>query len=289
MQFGDYRVEIVPDTEFRLDGGAMFGVVPRNLWAKVCPPDEQNRIRMNMNCVFIETRDERILIETGIGDKWSAKQTEIYGIRRQRPFAESLRSIADVGPEDISIVVNTHLHFDHAGGNTVIEDGQVVPAFRNARYLVSRAELEHAESPTERDRASYLSENWRPLIESGQLETKDANYEVAPGLGMETHAGHNRSMQCWRLDAEGRTLFGFADLVPMRAHVSPAWIMGYDLFPAQTLEAKKRLLPQAAQEGWACLFYHDPDEPLCRIVEENGKLRAVKYYKTESASFRGGR
>jgi glyoxylase-like metal-dependent hydrolase (beta-lactamase superfamily II) len=277
MQFRDYRVEIVPDTEFRLDGGAMFGVVPRNLWARVCPPDEQNRIRMNLNCLFIEAGKERVLIETGIGDKWSEKQTALYGIARQRSFGDSLRAIAGVGPEAITIVANTHLHFDHAGGNTKLdEQGKVVPSFPNARYFVSRAEYEHAEVPTERDRASYLPENWRPLRESGQLELKEAEYEVIPGLRMETRAGHNRSMQCWRLDRGGRTLFGFADLVPMRSHVSFAWIMGYDLYPVETLEAKKKLLPQAAREGWLCLFYHDPDEPLCRLIEENGKLRAVE-------------
>ena len=277
MQFGDYRVEIIPDTEFRLDGGAMFGVVPRNLWSQVCPPDEQNRIRMSLNCLFVEAGSERILIETGIGDKWSEKQALMYGIARQRPLGESLRTIAGVGPEAITIVANTHLHFDHAGGNTKLdEQGKVVPTFPNARYFVSWAECEHAESPTERDRASYLPENWRPLRESGQLELKAAEYEVVPGLQMETHAGHNRSMQCWRLDRSGRTLFGFADLVPMRPHVSFPWIMGYDLFPVETLEAKKKLLPQAAREGWLCLFYHDPDEPLCRVVEADGKLRAVK-------------
>jgi glyoxylase-like metal-dependent hydrolase (beta-lactamase superfamily II) len=278
MQFGDYRVEIIPDTEFRLDGGAMFGVVPRNLWARVCPPDEQNRVRMNMNCVFIEAGNERILIETGIGEKWSAKHTEMFGINRQRSLAESLSSIAGVEPESITIVVNTHLHFDHAGGNTVLNgNGDAVPVFPNARYFISKAEVDHAEAPSERDRASYLPENWRPLADSGQLELKDADYEVVPGLQMETYPGHNRSMQCWRLNREGQTLFGFADLVPMRAHVPFAWIMGYDLYPVETLAVKKKLLPQAAHEGWWCLFYHDPDEPLCKLTEENGKLRAVGY------------
>ncbi len=278
MQFGDYRVELVPDTEFWLDGGAMFGVVPRTLWSRVCPPDDQNRIRMNMNCVFVDTGKDRILIETGIGEKWSAKHTEMYGIRRSRPFAESLRAVTGAGPEEITIVINTHLHFDHAGGNTVLNaDGMPVPAFPNARYFVSRAEVEHADGPSERDRASYLPENWRPLAETGQLELKEGEYDAAPGLRLETFAGHNRSMQCWRLDSKGQTLFGFADLVPMRAHVPFAWIMGYDLFPVETLEVKKKLLPQAAREGWNCLFYHDPDEPLCRVVEENGKLRAVRY------------
>lgn len=278
MQFGDYRVEIVPDTEFRLDGGAMFGVVPRTLWSRVCPPDEENRIRMSMNCVFIDTGAERILIETGIGEKWSAKHTEMYGITRTRPLAQSLRSIAGVEPDSITIVVNTHLHFDHAGGNTVLnEAGEAVPAFPNARYFVSRAEHEHAEAPSERDRASYLPDNWGPLETTGQLELKPADYEVVPGLRLETYPGHNRSMQCWRLEANGQTLFGFADLVPTRAHVPFAWIMGYDLFPLETLAIKKKLLPQAAKEGWACLFYHDPDEPVCKLLEENGKLGAVGY------------
>jgi glyoxylase-like metal-dependent hydrolase (beta-lactamase superfamily II) len=276
MQFGNYRVEIIPDTEFHLDGGAMFGVVPRTLWSRTCPADEQNRIRMNMNCVFIEGGGERILIETGIGEKWDDKHVDMYGIKRQRPFAHSLRAIAGVEPEDISIVVNTHLHFDHAGGNTKIDaTGRSVSAFPNARYFVARAEVEHAEAPSERDRASYLPDNWRPLMESGQLELKEAEYDVVNGLRMENHPGHNRSMQCWRLSSNGQTIFGFADLVPMRAHVAFAWIMGYDLYPTETLEAKKKLLPQAAREGWTCLFYHDPDEPLCRLLEDEGKLRPV--------------
>ncbi len=200
MQISDYHVEIIPDAEFRLDGGAMFGVVPRNLWAQVCPPDDQNRIRMNMNCVFVDTGVEKVLIETGIGDKWSAKESLMYGIKRERTLIETLRQRVGVEPEDISIVVNTHLHFDHAGGNTTLNiSGTAIPTFPNARYFVSSAELEHAENPTERDRASYLPENWRPVLQAGQFEGKDADYEVVPGLRMETHPGHNRSMQCWRL------------------------------------------------------------------------------------------
>ena len=278
MQFGDYRVEIIPDCEFRLDGGAMFGVVPRNLWAKVSPPDDQNRIRMNMNCVFVEAGAEKILIETGIGEKWSDKQRAMYGIDRQRSLDESLQSIAGVASSEITIVINTHLHFDHAGGNTYLdESGVAVPAFPNARYFISRAEFEHAEAPSERDRASYFADNWRPLKESGQLELKESEYEAAPALRLETYAGHNRSMQCWRLERDGRTLFGFADLVPTRAHVPLPWVMGYDLYPVETVEAKKKLLPQAARENWACLFYHDPDEALSRIVESDGKYRAVRF------------
>jgi len=284
MQFGDYRIEVIPDCEFRLDGGAMFGVVPRNLWSKACPPDEQNRIRMNMNCLFIDAGSERILIDTGIGDKWSEKYRAMYGIDRRRSLDESLRSIAGLGVEDISIVINTHLHFDHAGGNTIFnESREAVPAFPDARYFVSRAEYEHAESPSERDRASYLPENWRPLKAADRLELKEAEYEVVPGLRMETHAGHNRSMQCVRLERDGKTLFGFADLVPMRAHVPFAWIMGFDLYPVETLEAKKKLLPQAAREDWTCLFYHDPDHPLGKIIVDEEKFRTVPMTERTSA------
>ena len=274
MQLGDYRLEVVPDAEFRLDGGAMFGVVPRTLWQKVAPPDEQNRVRLNMNCLLIDAGAEKILIDTGIGEKWSDRQRQMYSIDRKLPLGESLRHIAGVAPEEITIVINTHLHFDHAGGNTTLDQNQkAVATFPNARYFVSRAEYEHAEAPSERDRASYLPENWRPLQE--QMELQESNYEVVPGVFMETYAGHNRSMQCVRIDRGGDTLFGFSDLVPTRGHVPFAWIMGYDLYPVETLEAKKRLLPQAARDNWICLFYHDPDAPLGRVVEENGKLQVV--------------
>jgi glyoxylase-like metal-dependent hydrolase (beta-lactamase superfamily II) len=254
----------------------MFGVVPRNLWSRVCPPDDENRIRMNLNCVLIDTGTEKVLIETGIGDKWPVKHATMYGIDRARPLAETLLEQTGVSADEVTIVVNTHLHFDHAGGNTKLDpDGHAVATFPNARYFVSRAELEHAEDATERDRASYLPDNWRPLVASGQLEPKEAAYEVIPGLTMETVAGHNRSMQCWRLERDGMTMFGFADLVPMRAHLRFPWIMGYDLYPVETLGAKKRLIPEAARNNWLCLFYHDPDEPVCRLTEGEKEFVAV--------------
>lgn len=280
MRFGDYRIEIVPDAEFGLDGGAMFGVVPRVLWSQVTPPDQQNRIRLITNCLFVETATERILIETGIGDKWSPKLANIYGIKRERSLRESVHTITGYRPEEITIVVNTHLHFDHAGGNTRRDDdeaGNLIPTFPNARYFVSRGDYEHAEHPIERDQASYISENWRPLAETGQLELKEAEYQVVDGLTMETVAGHNRTMQCMRLERGGRVLYNFADLVPTRHHVQPAWLMGYDLYPVETLENKKRLLPQAMRENWMCLFVHETDQPLNRIVEEEGKLKAIAY------------
>jgi glyoxylase-like metal-dependent hydrolase (beta-lactamase superfamily II) len=278
MLFGDYRIEIIPDTEFRLDGGAMFGVVPRVLWEKLCPPDALNRIRLNMNCLFVETPTEKILIETGIGEKWTPKQEQIYGIFRQKPFAQTLFEKTGYKPKDISIVVNTHLHFDHAGGNTILDEtDKAVPQFPNARYFVSASELEHAENPHERDKASYLPENWIPLLESRQLELKPDDYEVAEGLRIEQIRGHSETMQTVCLKRGDKTLYGFADLIPTTAHLPLPWIMSYDLYPTETLEAKKKLLPQAVSENWICLFYHDTDAPLCRLAEENGKIEAVKF------------
>src|SRR5258708_39854809 len=224
MFLGDYRVEIIPDTEFRLDGGAMFGVVPRVLWERVCPPDELNRIKLNMNCLFVETPDEKILIETGIGEKWSGKETAIYGIYREKPFAQSLFEVTGYHPKDITIVVNTHLHFDHAGGNTVFQDGEVVPQFPNARYFVSKSELDAAENPHERDRASYLPENWRPMLELGQLELKPDIYEVVDDLVMERVRGHSETMQTVKLTRGGETLYGFYVMHPTRDHLPLPWI-----------------------------------------------------------------
>ena len=290
MIIGDYRFEIVPDTEFRLDGGAMFGVVPRVVWERVCPADELNRIRMNMNCVFIDTGKEKILIETGIGEKWTDKQTRMYGIFREKPFSETLFEKTGCKPEDITIVVNTHLHFDHAGGNTVLSsppyeggvdaasaDGVVLsfaPQFPNARYLISRAEFDHAEHPHERNRASYLPENWRPMQSTGQLELMPESYQVVDGLSMQQVRGHSETMQTWKLTRGGETVYGFADLIPMKHHLPMAWVAGFDLYPTETLAFKKEILPQAFRENWMCLFYHDIDRPLCRLASKDGKIVA---------------
>lgn len=278
MIFEDYRIETLSDTEFRLDGGAMFGVVPRVVWEKVCPPDEFNRIRLQTNCLFIETPTEKILIETGIGEKWTDKQMQIYGISRQHSFAETLFEKTGYQPADISIVVNTHLHFDHCGGNTVYNSrGEIVPQFPNARYYVSESEFRHAENPNERDRASYLAENWKAVETTGQLELKPDDYEVVSGLTMRQTRGHNANMQTVRLQRGGQTLYCFADIIPTRHHLPLAWVMGFDLYPTETLAAKKHLLPLAADGNWLCLFYHDDEQPLYRLTHREGKFFAQEF------------
>lgn len=275
MLFGDFRIELIPDAEFRLDGGAMFGIVPRVLWQRVAPPDEQNRIRLGTHCLYVETTAEKILIETGMGEKWTEKLSNIYGIRREKTFAETLFEKTGKRPEDISIVVNTHLHFDHCGGNTIFnEAGEIVPAFPNARYFVSENEFHHAENPTERDQGSYLKENWEAIKKSGQIELKPGVYEVIPGLTMTETRGHNGSMQTVCLQSQnGETLYSFSDLIPTTNHLSLPWIMGYDLFPLETLRNKKKLLPLAVRETWLCWFYHNIENPLCRLTEIDGKIK----------------
>ncbi len=288
MKFGDFTISIVSDTEFRLDGGAMFGVVPRVLWERVSKPDELNRVPMQTHCLFVETAKEKILIETGMGDKWTEKESKIYAVNRQKPFAETLFEQTGWQPKDITIVVNTHLHFDHCGGNTLEVSGSgfqvsglenagktIVPQFPNARYLVSENEFRHAVSPNERDQASYISDNWAALENSGQLELKPSVYEVVKGITMTEMRGHNATMQTVKIESGGETLYSFSDLIPTTRHISLPWIMGYDLYPLETLANKKNLLPQAVRENWLCWFYHDDATPLCRLAEIEGKLKVI--------------
>ena len=281
MQFGEYRIEIVPDTPIWLDGGAMFGVIPRVMWEKACPPDELNRIVLATNCLYIETAGEKILIETGGGEKLTEKQLQIYGMHREKPFTEQLFDVTGVSADEISIVVNTHLHFDHCGGNTKFNAaGEIVAAFPNARYFVPANELKHAENPTDRDRATYKKENWEVLQRNGQLEPKPAVYEVVKGITMTEMHGHNASMQTVKIESGDEVFYSFSDLIPMTAHLPLPWIMSYDLFPMETLANKKKLLPQAVRENWLCWFYHDPNTSLCRLTETDGKLKAVEYVES---------
>lgn len=275
IRIGDCDLKLVSDGAFRLDGGAMFGVVPRTLWGKVKPPDEQNRIRMGTNCLLVERGADLLLVDTGIGDKNDEKFQRIYDLD---PAAERLPDAirrAGYEPGDVTHVVLSHLHFDHCGWNTRAiggGGGRLVPTFPRARYWLERGEVEHARHPNERDRASYDPRNWEPLFEAGAVELFDGEAEPLPGVRAVRAPGHNESM-CIVL-IEGGAVF-WADLVPTTAHVPLPWIMGYDLFPLTTLESKKRWLPRAAEEGWLGIFEHDADVPLARIVADApGRFRA---------------
>jgi len=270
MKLGDIEFHILSDGQFRLDGGAMFGVVPRPLWEKRMPPDARNRITLGMNCLLIRTAGKWVLVETGAGDKWDAKHRDIFAIGGPPRLPDHLHA-RGVKPEQIDIVINTHLHFDHCGWNTRIVDRKARPTFPNARYVVQRGELEHAKQPTERDRASYLLDNFRPVEESGQWWLLEGDREVVPGVEVVRLPGHTRDMQGVRLSSGGKTAIFFADLVPTTAHLPFPWIMGYDLYPMTTLENKKKWIPEAARQGWLCLFAHDPQVPAAYLRERDGR------------------
>lgn len=254
----------------RLDGGAMFGVVPKPLWSRRIEPDDRNRIPLAMRCLLVETRGTRVLVDTGLGNKENEKFRAIYGIENEGSptrLEDSLRETG-AGPEDVDVVVNTHLHFDHAGGNTARgAEGEVRPAFPRARYVVRRGEWETAHLDNERLRASYVRANFDPIEASGQLELVEGDVEVAPGVHLAHTPGHTAHHQSVRIDlgADG-TLFYLADLVPTTAHVPLPWIMGYDLEPLVTLETKRRVLGRAAREGWRLVFEHDPRVACARAV-----------------------
>jgi len=277
MKLGDLTLTVVSDGEFRLDGGAMFGVVPRVLWEKEKPADERNRIRMGTNCLLVARGDDLLLIDTGIGDKHEARFQENYGMD---PNAVRLpEAIRRAGYElgDVTHVLLSHLHFDHCGWNTREQGGKLVPTFPKARYWLQQGEVEHGRKPNERDRASYFPVNWEPLIEAGVAELFGDEAEPIPGVRAVRTPGHNADMCIVLMDGGGGQKAAFwADLVPTTAHVPYPWIMGYDLYPLTTLENKKKWLPQAAAEGWLGVFEHDAVTPLARIVEEKpGRFRAA--------------
>jgi len=275
MKLGSFDIEVISDGTFALDGGAMFSVVPRVLWERFFRPDDLNRIRLGLNALLVRTGRENILVDTGIGHKWDPRSRDRYSITHETDILSELGA-RGLGPEDIDIVINTHLHFDHAGTNTVERDGEIVPTFPRARYVVQRGELEHARSPHERDRASYRPEDFEPVARAGQIEQVDGDSEVVPGVRVLKLSGHNRDLQCVRIDSEGETAFVFADLLPTTAHIAPAWVMSYDLYPVETLEQKKRLIPQAVRERWVCVFEHDPHIPLARLIEQNERIEVLR-------------
>jgi len=265
------EVRYLDGGSFRLDGGAMFGVVPKVFWDKKSPPDEKNRIHLRANSLLVRARGKTIVIETGNGTKWDPKQRGIYAIQDGDPLIDSLGQ-QGVQPRDVDLVINTHLHFDHAGGNTRFENDRAVPTFPRARYVVQRAELAHAAAPSERDRASYFPENFQPITEAGLWDLTDRDQEILPGINVARIPGHNSDIQAVVLTGGGKTLAFVADLLPTRHHIPLPWIMAYDLYPMQTLETKRSWLPRMARENWIVVFGHDPDVAAASLHERDGKI-----------------
>jgi len=271
MDLGDFKLYSLSDGVFRLDGGAIFGVVPKTLWEKSATPDEKNRVALGINPLLIRTGSDNILVDTGIGDRWDEKSRTLYAIDRRPTLGESLAS-AGLAPEDITVVINTHLHFDHAGGNTVAGPGGTArPAFPGARYIVQRGEWEAANAPNERTRASYRQADFVPVMEAGLLELIDGDGELVDGVSVFKTSGHNRDIQLVKVTSGEQTAVYLSDIVPTAAHLKYPFIMGYDLYPLDTLKAKKEILALAAKERWLLVFAHDPSATMGYVSMAEGK------------------
>jgi glyoxylase-like metal-dependent hydrolase (beta-lactamase superfamily II) len=260
LTLGDARLTMVNGGNFRLDGGAMHGVVPKTLWSKLVSCDAQNRCEYTTRCLLVEVGDRRILVETGNGDKFPPKLKDIYGIDHDRSIGGALREVG-LPPEAVDTVVMTHLHFDHSGGTTrTTASGALEPVFKRAKHVVQKLEWEDATHPHERNRASYLGENIGPLGEAGLLQIVDGETEIAPGVRVLPTPGHTRGHQSVLIGPEGgpKALF-LGDVVPTAVHTRLPWVMAYDLDPARTLETKRALFRRALEENWLLIWGHDRD------------------------------
>lgn len=272
MKLGRFEIHAMSDGCFKLDGGQMFGVVPKPLWEKKLAADARNRIRLGLTCLLVQTVRHNILIETGIGDKFDGKRTEIFGVDHSASLLPGELRKAGIAPEGVDAVINTHLHFDHCGWNVRREGSRLVPAFPRARYFIQRGEWEHAMAPTERDRASYVEEFFAPAEK--QTELLDGDAELFPGVRVEVLPGHTKHMQAVRIRSEGEEACFISDLVPTASHLPYAWMMSFDLYPMDTLAQKKRLLPVLAREHTLVIFPHDPELRWARLTEQDGRISA---------------
>lgn len=259
LKIGPYIIDALETGEFALDGGAMFGVVPKPVWVKKIPTDDLNRIDMRLRCLLVRTQDRVILIDTGIGHKENKLFHTMYRVDYSRFTLEKSLAAHGLAFKDITDVILTHLHFDHAGGATLREaSGAIIPAFPNATYYVQQSNLDWAQHPTERDRASYILHNFKPLMDAGKLQLLDGATEIFSGIHGQLSEGHTTGLQTIRITDNSTTLFYCADLVPTSVHLPLPWIMGYDLRPLVTLEEKRELISRAAKNKWILAFEHCP-------------------------------
>jgi methylmalonyl-CoA epimerase len=270
LGFGDLQLTVLHDGPFRLDGGAMFGVVPRPLWEKLTPADERNRVQLAMRPLLVEASWGRMLIDCGAGDKMGPKQVDIYALDRSRALDHAL---ADVGltSDSIDLVLATHLHFDHFGGATAQVDDGLRPRFGKARYLIRDAEWEDATHPHERNRASYLQEDFVPLKAAGVVDFFSGDRVIRPGVRVERTGGHTGQHQVVYCESGGKTAVFVVDMIPTTAHLQDPWLMGYDLFPMETLAFKKQFIRDAIDREYLIFFEHDPKVAAGYIRERNGK------------------
>ena len=266
---GDFEILVLSDGTYELDGGAFFGVVPKVLWEKRVLPDARNMLKVGTNCLLVRDGKQTVLIETGIGSKLSEKQ---QGIHKNQVLLMKSFEQAGVAPDEVDIVINTHLHFDHCGWNTYYRDDKAVATFPRAKYFVQAGEVAHAHEQHERDRVSYLTDNYDPLIESGQMTLLEGDAEIAPGISVRVFPGHTRDMQAVIVRSGGATLCYPSDLIPTTNHLDPTWVLGYDLYPLMTIDNRHKFYAEAIPGKWMVGFTHDHEKPLAYVeTGEKGK------------------
>jgi glyoxylase-like metal-dependent hydrolase (beta-lactamase superfamily II) len=276
MQIGDYKITAINSGYFRLDGGAMFGIIPRPLWEKTNPPDSLNRIKLTTRNLLLQKEGRNILIDTGMGNKWDEKSISIYDIDQETSSMQSELLKAGLKPEDITDIILTHLHFDHTGGSTKIDNGRLVPTFPNAKYYVQKQNLDWAMKSTEKDRGSYIKDNFIPLVEFGVLDTIDGNGKFDNNIEFIVVNGHTFGQQLIKISDTTNTLLYCCDMFPTTSHVPLPYIMGYDLQPLVTLSEKKNLLKKAEEEKWMLFFEHDPYTTVATVTKTDKGFKAEK-------------
>src|SRR6266699_6715863 len=274
LTLGDFELTAISDGIYHLDGGVFFGVVPKVMWERKVKADEKNLVPSGLNSVVVRTSKKTVLIETGLGNKLPERLVKNYG----QP-SELLTNLTATGisPEDIDIVINTHLHFDHCGWNTIRQGDKVVATFPKAKYYVQEGEWKHAHG-NQRDSVSYLHENYDPLVESGQMQLLRGDQKIVPGISVQVFPGHTRDMQAVTIQSGGQTACYISDLIPTSAHVELNWIMAFDLYPLETIESRKRYYARAIPEKWLTMFTHDPGIPWAYVQrDDRGKMVAAKF------------
>ena len=270
MKIGDYDLYSIETSEFSLDGGAMFGIVPKPIWEREAPSDALNRIDMVTRSLLLCSDEKKILIDTGNGTKWEEKYRDIYNIDTSRYNIESSLTKYGFSADDITDIINTHLHFDHAGGNTKIDDGRIVPTFPNAKYWVTKEHWELANHPSQKDSGSFIEHDWKVLAENGMIETVNGNEPFIKGIDSYITQGHTAGLLHPMISDGTKTLFYGADIFPLAAHISIPWVMAYDVQPVVTMKEKEILLPKMQDEEWILFLEHDPKIQAC-TVHQDGK------------------
>jgi glyoxylase-like metal-dependent hydrolase (beta-lactamase superfamily II) len=272
LTLGDFELTAVSDGTYRLDGGAFFGVVPKVMWEKKVKADAENYVPVGLNSVVVRTGQHTVLIETGIGNKLPERLIKIFG--QPAKLLDNLNSVG-ISPEDIDVVINSHLHFDHCGWNTMIKDGRIVPTFPKAKYYAPEGEWQHGRLQLERDAISYMSENYDPLIKTGRMELLQGDQQIVPGISVRVFPGHTLHMQAVIIQSGSQTACYISDLIPTSAHIDLTWVMAFDLLPLRTIESRKRYYAQSIPEKWLTMFTHDPNMPWAYVEkDERGKMAA---------------